>query len=211
MNLEHFVVVSEPFMENTYILWQQQSKDAIIVDPGTQPQLIIDALSSRNLTAKYILNTHGHIDHIAGNAAMKEAFPDAPLVIGKNDAPMLTNSMLNLSFSYGMEILSPEADSLVHDQDQVNYCGIPMLVREIPGHSPGHVAFIIHDAKLVIGGDVLFREGIGRTDFPGGSHELLLSGIREKLFTLPGDYVVLPGHGPETTIDYEKANNPFLM
>ncbi len=158
-----------------------------------------------------ILNTHGHADHIAGNAALKQAFPNAPVIIGSGDAIMLTDAEANLSAPFGMAITSPAADRTVGEGDTVEAAGLTFEVRDIPGHSPGHVVFLYRAVpSLVFGGDVLFRGSIGRTDFPGGSHALLLSGIREKLFALPDDTVVYPGHGPVTKVGYEKRTNPFL-
>jgi glyoxylase-like metal-dependent hydrolase (beta-lactamase superfamily II) len=116
-----------------------------------------------------------------------------------------------LSAPFGLPVTSPPADRTVAEGDTVEVAGLQLEVRDIPGHSPGHVVFVYRSAPiLVFGGDVLFRSGIGRTDFPGGSLEQLLTGIREKLFTLPDDTVVYPGHGPVTKVGYEKRTNPFL-
>jgi glyoxylase-like metal-dependent hydrolase (beta-lactamase superfamily II) len=163
------------------------------------------------LTPAAILNTHGHIDHIAGNADLKAAYPAAPLVIGIGDEPMLTDPMLNLSGQYGFAIVSPKADRVVREGDTVLFAGLTLDIREIPGHSPGHIVYIVRDGGLVFGGDVLFREGIGRTDFPGGSFETLAVGIRTKLYTMPDETAVYPGHGPVTRVGHEKRNNPFVL
>jgi glyoxylase-like metal-dependent hydrolase (beta-lactamase superfamily II) len=162
------------------------------------------------LTAAALLCTHGHADHIGGNAALKRAFPAAPLVIGAGDAVMLRDADLNLSASAGFPIVSPAADRRVCDGDRVDVAGLRLLVREVPGHSPGHVVYVAVEDGVVFGGDVLFRGSIGRTDFPGGSLDVLLAAIRTKLFTLPDGTVVYPGHGPVTTIGHEKRTNPFL-
>src|SRR6202023_571212 len=156
-------------------------------------------------------NTHGHADHIAGNAAMKQASPKAPLIIGVNDAPLLTDGELNLSLGYGFEIISPPADQTVSEVDAISFAGIAFEVLDIPGHSPGHVVFVIREQPIVvIGGDVLFRGSIGRCALPGGSFDQLASGIHRKLFPLPDDTVVYPGHGPVTKVGYEKRTNPFV-
>jgi len=162
------------------------------------------------LTAAVILNTHGHVDHIAGNAALKASFPDAPLVIGLGDAAMLTDPMLNMSGLAGVAITSPPADRTVQEGDVVDMAGLRLEVLGIPGHSPGHVVFVLRDGPVVFGGDVLFAGSIGRTDFPGGDLEQLLSGIRAKLWPLPDQTRVYPGHGPPTTVGDEKRTNPFL-
>ncbi len=206
------VVESEPFAENSYIVWAEGQTQAVVVDPGFEPDAIRNVLRKHKLDLVAILNTHGHVDHIAGNADLKAAFPAAPIVIGHGDAAMLTDAMLNLSGKYGFEIISPPADRLVADGDSLQLAGLNFEVREIPGHSPGHVVFIATDAEpmLVLGGDVLFNGSVGRTDFPGGSFELLASGIRAKLWPLPDAAKVFPGHGPPTTIGAEKRTNPFV-
>jgi glyoxylase-like metal-dependent hydrolase (beta-lactamase superfamily II) len=200
-----------PFEENTYIVWLPGRHDALVFDPGLQPDLILDVLREQDLTVAAIVNTHGHADHIAGNAALKEAFPQAPILIGANDAVMLTDADANLSAPFGFAVTSPPADRTGAEGDTVEAAGIILEVLDIPGHSPGHVVYVYRaDPVVAFGGDVLFRGSIGRTDFPGGSHALLLRGIREKLFVLPDTAVVYPGHGPVTKVGYEKRTNPFL-
>ncbi|MCE9533505.1 MAG: MBL fold metallo-hydrolase [Planctomycetes bacterium] len=204
-------IVSMPFAENSYVVWRDERQDAIVVDPGLEPDAILEFLLQRELTLSAILNTHGHADHIAGNTAMKEKFPTAPLVIGINDAPMLRDPVANLSSAFGFEILSPPADQTVREGDSISFAGIDFEVLDIPGHSPGHVVFLVREKPIIVlGGDVLFRGSIGRTDFPGGSFETLASGIRTKLYTLPDDTVVYPGHGPVTKTGHEKRSNEYV-
>lgn len=204
-------IVSMPFDENTLIVWQEGHAEALVVDPGFEPDLILDFLKAHKLTPAVLLNTHGHADHIAGNAELKRAFPDVPLVIGENDRALLTDANLNLSAPFGMPIVSPDADRTVRAGETVTYAGIDLVVREIPGHSPGHVVYIIAGTPTqVLGGDVLFSGSVGRTDFPGGSFETLKAGIHRDLFTLPDDTVVHPGHGPATTVGREKRENPYV-
>ncbi len=205
-------LVSMPFEENTYVVWQPGSTECVVIDPGLEPELITDCLREEGLTVRAILNTHGHADHIGGNAALKQMAPDAPLIIGAGDARMLTDAEANLSASFGFAVLSPPADRTVTEGDTVEAAGLVFAVHDIPGHSPGHVVFVHAGAPVqVFGGDVLFRGGIGRYDFPGGNGPLLLDGIRRKLFTLPADTVVYPGHGPVTTVGHEMRTNPFLV
>lgn len=206
MNLR--CVVSMPFEENSYIVWLDGRKDALVIDPGLEPDLILAELRKEGLTVAAILNTHGHADHIAGNATMKQAFPAAPLVIGEHEAGMLTDATANLSAVFGTPLVSPPADRTVADGEEIEYAGIKLEVRHIPGHSPGHVVFVA--AGVVLGGDILFSGSIGRFDFPGGSQLKLLRGIREKLLTLPDETTVYPGHGPATTIGEERRSNPYL-
>lgn len=211
MRLQVETIVSVPFDENTYVVWLDDRDDALVIDPGLEPELILECLARHGLTVAAILDTHGHADHIGGNEAMKRAFPDAPLVIGEIDAPMLTDAWANLSALFGQPITSPPADRVVNEGDLVGYAGIRLEVLHIPGHSPGHVVFVHRATPAhVFGGDVLFRGSIGRYDFPGGDGRLLLTGIREKLFTLPDDAIVYPGHGPVTTVGQEKRSNPYF-
>lgn len=204
-------IVSPQFAENTYVVWLPPRRDALVIDPGLAPEDVLEFLRDQELTPAVILNTHGHADHIAGNAALKQAYPDAPLVIGAGDAVMLSDSWANLSAPFGMEVLSPPADRTVREGDVVEAAGFRLEVLDIPGHSPGHVVFVWRDAPVVVfGGDVLFRGSVGRSDFPGGDAEQLFDGIRTKLFTLPADTVVYPGHGSVTTVGHEKRSNPFV-
>jgi glyoxylase-like metal-dependent hydrolase (beta-lactamase superfamily II) len=207
-DLQIHTIVSMPFQENTYVLWQPPAREALVVDPGLEPDAILDFLDQQGLTVAAILNTHGHADHIGGNEAMKQRFPDAPLIIGVNDAPMLLDADLNLSAPFGMPVVSPPADRTVKEGDVLEFSGMRLEVLDIPGHSPGHVVFVI--GNIVLGGDVLFRGSIGRCDFPGGSFPQLADGIRKKLYTMPDDTVIYPGHGPVTKIGFEKRTNPFV-
>jgi glyoxylase-like metal-dependent hydrolase (beta-lactamase superfamily II) len=204
-------IESMPFAENTYVAWLPDRRDALVIDPGLEPALILDFLNEQALTPAAILNTHGHGDHIGGNRELKNAFPQAPLIIGANEARLLIDANANLSAPFGAPITSPPADRLVHEGDVVEAAGIRLEVLDIPGHSPGHIVFLYRNAPpVVFGGDVLFRGSIGRYDFPGSDGRLLLQGIRDKLFALPPDTVVYPGHGPMTTVGYEKRTNPFV-
>jgi hydroxyacylglutathione hydrolase len=204
-------VQSAPFGQFSYIVWRQDRQEAVIVDPGFDPESIIGLIAREKLTPVAILNTHGHVDHIAGNGAIKSAFPDAPLIIGTNEQELLSSQAKNMSETFGIPLTSPNADRLVNDQERLEVAGFRFLVREIPGHSPGSVIFIADEFSpiFVLGGDVLFRGSVGRTDM-GGNAKQLLSGIRSKLMVLPDDTVVYPGHGPSTTIGAEKRTNPYV-
>lgn len=211
MPLQIETFVSRMFDQNALLLYTEPGSAAVVVDPGFVTTGLLRRLREQRLTLQYILNTHGHVDHIAGNLAVKDAFPDAPLLIGAGDAPMLLDATLNLSEPFGMPITSPPADRTLTEGEVLTFAGRDWTVREIPGHSPGHVVFVSSDpVPVVIGGDVLFAGSIGRTDFPGGSMNQLLRGIRDKLLILPDDTVVYTGHGPSTTIGAERRDNPFL-
>jgi glyoxylase-like metal-dependent hydrolase (beta-lactamase superfamily II) len=205
-------VVSMPFDENTYIVSRPGEAGCLVIDPGFDPQQIFDVLAEHDLTPVAILCTHGHSDHIAGNAALKERWPAIPLIIGHGDASKLTDPVGNLSAGYGFKLVSPPADQTVKEGEELTLAGITLKVRETPGHSAGHVVFIVedHEPTLVLGGDVLFAGGIGRTDFADGSFPDLKRSIQEKLFALPDDTIVLSGHGPATTIGREKESNPYV-
>jgi glyoxylase-like metal-dependent hydrolase (beta-lactamase superfamily II) len=212
MSLFVQTIESAPFAENAYVAHRRDRTDAVVIDPGFEPEPILDYLSNHALSLAAILNTHGHVDHIAGNAAMKAAFPNAPLIIGAGDAAMLTDPWLNLSAPFGLSITSPPADQTLIGGAIFEIAGLKLEVFEIPGHSPGHIVFVLRDdPPIVFGGDVLFAGSIGRTDFPGGSLEQLLAGIRAKLWPLPDATIVYSGQGPATTIGEERASNPFLQ
>ncbi len=205
------VVVSAPFMQNTQIVHRPGRTDCVVVDPGFEPDKIVRQLQARNVRPAAFLVTHGHVDHIAGNATLKQLFPEAPLIIGKGDARMLTDPLANLSVLGDGEVISPPADRLVSEGDVVEAAGIEFKVFDIPGHSPGHVVYLVssESPQVVLGGDVLFAGSIGRCDFPGGNQGLLVRGIRSKLFTLPDETIVYTGHGPTTTVGQERRSNPF--
>jgi hydroxyacylglutathione hydrolase len=209
--LQIHTLVSMPFGENTYVVWRKDRKEALVFDPGLQPEMIMEFIQDQELTPVTILNTHGHCDHIGGNQTLKDQYPDAPLIIGVNDAPLLGDPNLNLSALMGIPVYSPPADRLLRERNVVETAGIRLEVLDVPGHSPGHIVFLYRDDPcLLFGGDVLFRAGIGRTDFPNGDGPLLMQGIKTKVLTLPPTTVVYPGHGPVTTVKHEKENNPFV-
>lgn len=205
-------VPSMPFDENTYIAYFHARNDCLVVDPGLDPEAILTVLDNAKRKPAAILCTHGHADHIAGNAVLKQRWPQCPLVIGKGDAPKLIDPELNLSAGFGLSLTSPEADRTVSEGDVLELAGFQLEVFELPGHSAGHVVFVVRNLqpKRVFGGDVLFAGSVGRTDFPDGSFALLKRSIHEKLFSLPDETIVLPGHGPPTSVGREKQTNPFV-
>ena len=204
-------IESAPFAQVSYVLWLNGSMDALIVDPGFDPSALFDVVSRHKLTVVGILNTHGHADHIAGNGAVKKEFRDAPLLIGRNEAGLLTDPRANLSEGFGVPFTSPAADRLVDDGERFELAGFSFEVREVPGHSPGSVVFLCEQFSpaFVFGGDVLFQGSVGRADL-GGNAAQLLDGIKTKLLGLPDDTVVYPGHGSPTTIGWERKHNPYV-
>lgn len=212
VSLRYQVVVSRMFAENAYLAHLEGRSDCVVVDPGLDWEELVHHITSRRLQPVAILNTHGHADHIAGNGGIKQLWPDIPLIIGREDAEKLTDPIKNLSAGYGFGLTSPPADQLVAHGDHLELAGLELEVIETPGHSCGHVVFLWKGGSpwVVFAGDVLFRDSIGRTDFPDGSFRQLAGSIHERLFTLPGDTIILPGHGEATTVEYEKRNNPFV-
>lgn len=206
------VVVSQMFGQNSFIVRLEGRTDCFVVDPGFDGEEIIASLKERQLTPAAILNTHGHADHIAGNAVLKAQWPECPLIIGVNDASKLTNPMENLSGTFGFSLVSPAADRLVSDGDTLEVAGVELAVVETPGHSKGHVVFIWKGGSpwYAFGGDMLFEGSVGRADFPDSNPQELTHSIRHKLYQLPEDTIVCPGHGPNTTIGREKRFNPFV-
>lgn len=210
--IELATVVSAAFEENCYIARIGGRDDCLVIDPGLEPERVLEQLDSLRLSPAAILNTHGHADHIGGNAALKRRWPQCPLVIGSGDAPKLQNPRLNLSAAFGFPLTSPPADRTVADGDLFSAAGFDLEVRAIPGHSLGHVVFLWRDHSPILAfvGDVIFAGSIGRTDFPDGDFDTLATGIRKVLYTLPDDTVLYCGHGPETTVGWEKHRNPFV-
>lgn len=196
-----------PLLVNTYIIGDEDTKDAIVIDPGGHVPQILEALKSDGLLCKCIFNTHSHWDHVGGNAELKKA-TGAPLVIHKDEASYLENAgtMARLFGDFVPD--SPPADMFVKEGDVITVGSMEFKIIELPGHSPSGLGLVFD--RIVVVGDILFAGSIGRTDFPGGDYELLLKMVEEKIFVLPDDTLVLPGHGPETTVGQEKKYNPFF-
>ncbi len=184
------------------------SECAVIVDPGDEPNRFIHFLNQRHLSLKAILLTHGHGDHIGAVKELRNHFADAEVVCHPDDAPMLTDPMKNLTALMGQSITAGKADKLVNDGDTLTYGSMSFKVMHVPGHTPGHIVFLIENHLLA--GDTLFAGGVGRWDLPGGNGRVLFEAIQEKLMTLPDNVKVWPGHGATTTIGFERQNNPYL-
>ena len=200
------IVVGE-LMVNSYIVAWKETLDAVVIDPGGEAERILDRIQELNLNINAIINTHGHGDHIGGNGEMVEAL-GKPLMIGRYDAVMLTDSMKNMSAPFGMPATSPPADKLLDEGDVIEIGDGKLNIFHTPGHSPGSIVLAGDGFAFV--GDLLFEGSIGRTDFPGGSFDTLVKMVREKVFPLGDACIVLPGHGPETTVGEERRSNPFL-
>ena len=211
-DLRVMCVESAPFGENTYLVFRPGMRACLVIDPGFEPDSVIGAIHAERLEPEAILITHGHSDHIAGNAALRREWPTLPIVIGHGDAVKLGDPAGNLSGGFGIAVTSPPADRVLHHGQRLDLAGMAIDVREIPGHSSGHVVFVLdrETPPLVFAGDVLFHESVGRTDFPDGDFAALAAGIRRHLYALPDETLVLPGHGPPTTVGHEKRHNPFV-
>lgn len=210
--LEVARIESRPFAEHAYVVRRPGGDDCLVVDPGFESEAIVRWIEAGGLEPRAILLTHGHADHIAGVAPLRARWPGLPILIGRDEAGKLGDPVANLSATFGIALTSPPADRLLDDGERLALSGLEMTVRRIPGHSAGHVAFILDGGTppVVFGGDVLFREGIGRTDFPDGDFRELAAGIRRHLYPLPGETIVFPGHGEPTTVGHERLHNPFV-
>lgn len=203
------IVVVGPLSVNCLILGDGESGEGVVVDPGAEPEKILAVLARWKLTVKYVINTHGHFDHVGGNRQLLAA-TGAPLLIHEGDVRFLSRAV-DVAGMYGITTdNSPLPDLLLEDGMILTFGRHAIKVLHTPGHTPGGCSLYMESQGKVITGDTLFAEGVGRTDFPGSSHEALIEGIRTKLLVLPDDTKVYPGHGPATTIGHERRNNPYV-
>ena len=203
--------VFNPFSENTYVVFDE-TKEAVIIDPGCYEQNekaeLDEYITQQDLTIKYLLNTHCHIDHVLGNDHVKEKYK-VPFLIHPLEEKVLfavKSYAPNYGFSMYKEALP---DQFLADNDIVRFGNTLLNVLFVPGHSPGHIAFYDKQEKVIFSGDVLFKGSIGRTDLPGGDFDTLIKSIHQKIFTLPDGVIAHSGHGLPTTIGEEKISNPF--
>ena len=209
MKIDHLILGA--FQTNCYVLREsQRSQDCLIIDTGLQAGRLIEFLKHHKLNPVAVVLTHGHPDHVAGVAALRESFPDMKVYIHKLDADMLTETPSNFGLLAGGMSGNQPADLFLENQSIIEQAGIKLEVLHTPGHTPGGICLYSEDEGIVFTDDALFADSVGRTDL-GGNMAQLIKSIREKLLTLPGDTAVYPGHGPVTTIEHEKAHNQFLQ
>lgn len=195
------------YAANCYLVYDENTKEGIAIDPGGDVDDIIDRIEELGLNIKYIVLTHGHGDHIAGVMGLK-SYTDAKVAIHKDDAPMVKDEEKNLSSKMAMGKVEFEADILLEEKDTIEFGNLSCEVIHTPGHTPGGISLKIEDSLFT--GDTLFTGSIGRTDFEGSSFDSIMNSIKTKLIVFPDDTKVYPGHGPSSTIKMEKRNNPFL-
>ena len=202
-------IVVGPLGVNCLILGDKQSKEGVVVDPGADCEMILGAVARLGLKVKYIVNTHGHFDHVGCNRPVQEA-TGAELLIHEKDLALLQMASRSAR-KYGLSVEdSPAPTRYLTDGMRLDFGRRSIEVLHTPGHSEGGCCLLLRNEQLVITGDTLFADSVGRTDLPGGSHELLIASIREKLLPLPDATVAWPGHGPSTTIGAERRTNPYL-
>lgn len=201
-------IVVGPLDTNCYLVICEETGKCAVVDPGAEPAKIIRSIRERELEPVVILNTHGHVDHIGANKDIKDRFP-VPLRMHQADLPLLHGAMVSEISSWLDAKASPEPDGFLMEGDRISIGGSFLKVLHTPGHSPGSVSLL--GSGILFTGDTLFCGGVGRTDLPGGSWPDLESSIRDKILTLSDELIILPGHGPSSTIGREKDSNPFIQ
>ncbi|MDJ1500869.1 MBL fold metallo-hydrolase [Xanthocytophaga agilis] len=201
-----------PLAENTYVLYDD-TLECVIIDPGCyerdEQETLAAFIEEKGLKVIKLLNTHGHFDHVFGNAYVKRTFGVSLFIHPLDEATL--RSVITYASIYGFVRYEPaEPDGFLEEGDVVSFGSTQLKVLFLPGHAPGHIGFYSEKDGVLIGGDVLFKHSIGRTDLPGGDHQTLLRSIREKVFPLGDTVKVYPGHGPMTTVGEEKRANPYL-
>ncbi len=197
-----------PIEANCFVVYDEETKEAAVIDPGADGKRIIQEINKHDLKVKYIINTHGHADHIGANLDVKNS-TGASLMIHEEDGAMLTDANSNLSVFMGRGITKPAPDVLLHEGDVIEIGSSTLKVVHTPGHTKGGIC--LYNEEVCFSGDTLFAGSIGRTDFPGGSYGEIINSIKTKLMPLADEIIVYPGHGPATTIGQERRTNPFLV
>lgn len=199
------------FETNCYVVRKDEAAtECLVIDTGLDGGDLVAFLEEHQLTPVAVVLTHGHADHIVGLAALRQRYPGIKVYIHQLDARLLTDPDANLSDLAGLTFATEPADVLLRDGDVIEEAGVRLQILHTPGHTHGGICLYAEADNLVFAGDTLFADSVGRTDFPGGDMEQLIEGIRTKLFTLPDQTAVYPGHGMRTTIGREKRANPYV-
>jgi glyoxylase-like metal-dependent hydrolase (beta-lactamase superfamily II) len=193
---------------NCYLAWDEESKEAFLIDPAVYVQEIPNLIEQEGLELKYLILTHGHGDHIGGVKAVLEKYPECKLVAGTDEKELLSDPRMNHSTDILGQSISLAPDIFVNDGDVLNIGSQELKIITTPGHTPGGISILAGEA--LFSGDTLFYTSIGRTDLPGGNYDDIISSIKNKLYKLPDDTIVLPGHMGQTSIGFEKQNNMFV-
>ncbi len=209
--LKFQIIPVTPYEQNCSLIWCDQTHQAALIDPGGDVSVLLSAIKDNKLDLKQIWLTHGHLDHVGGTEEIASGY-NIPVIGPHKDDLFLLNALLDQCKMFNFPLVKKftptqwlkDGDTLILGKEQ-------FAVLHTPGHTPGHIVIVHHASKTLWVGDVLFKHSIGRTDFPGGNHQTLIASIKTKLFSLPGDYQFVPGHGPCSTIEDEKQHNPFLQ
>ncbi|MEX9886878.1 MBL fold metallo-hydrolase [Providencia rettgeri] len=209
--MKYTIIPVTPFMQNCQVIWDENTLDAVVVDPGGEAEKLISTIENLGLKLTKILLTHGHSDHIGASAILSKHFSVPIYGPQKEDAFWIENLAEQNAMFYIGECPDFTPDYWLEEGDKVTCGNITFDVLHCPGHTPGHIIFVNHADKLISMGDVLFKGGAGRSDFPRGNHQDLISSIKNKVLPLGDDFQFIPGHGPMSNLGFERKTNPFLQ
>ncbi|WP_272690419.1 MBL fold metallo-hydrolase [Providencia sp. PROV152] len=209
--MKYTIIPVTPFMQNCQVIWDENSMEAVIVDPGGEAEKLIAAIEERGLKLSKILLTHGHADHIGATAAIVKHF-SVPIYGPQKEDAFWIEALAQQNAMFNIEGCPDFTPDYWLEEGQTVSCGpITFDVLHCPGHTPGHIIFVNHADKLISMGDVLFKGGVGRSDFPRGDHQALIASIKNKVLPLGDEYQFIPGHGPMSNLGHERQTNPFLQ